>query len=718
MTLPRPLCLASVALAALASTALADERFELSGTHEARGAFRSEVVLGSPQDGSAGTVAARRQVWWSDGSTSVYTGALTRSGEHLEGRLQTAGGASGALEGRSVEEIRFAFRPGQACAARAMDAQGESRARGERRAAPPKAVVVPEEAEEKKPSLYERGKGRLIGLAKDEATKALRKGGGPDFDLGDYGHIGVRAKVDLLPESKLNANQRAALERGPSIWVATELQGAARVGTSGKVDLGGTGVGIGIRAGTELSYRVVERYELSPGQSALERVKDLSKQAWRAHELPLSAGEARGLGLGAARSLSGHWNVVLSGSLSVGDPVEGRVSLGGSYQYRDHFRLLVERLAGERVRLSLVRTKTHSLNASLKALVGLSIEDTLQEALPSSASFVAEKLADEAEDYLRVELQVSGGAAWERDFELGYELDLSDAKQAQAYERAVAGDWRRAEEVGQLVIRRVGFERRRHTKVALGISKLASFERTSSTTRSEDRIRDAEGERVERSVALVRGKKSEWFGNEEEHSFVAEGLWTLRPGGGRDLAIRLHYRSKDEWTRKSEFRRLRGALAAAGFPQASQLERGSEKVRAELALKLDQGGLSLLAGASEERALRAYAISVQAITGTAQRWLDPAQRSRVRLATKPVPGSKRRTKRYPIQRRHLLNAERFAKALRSLAGARTQVEVEERFLKLAKTSRWDLYELAAMARLVGGPAHAEVSGSLGGREFR
>lgn len=434
--------------------------------------------------------------------------------------------------------------------------------------------------------------------------------------------------------------------------------------------------------------------------------------------MPLSSREARELGLGSVRTLSGQWNVVLSGNMSVGDPVEGRVSLGGSYQYRDHFRLDVERLAEERVRVALVRTKTHTLNASVRAVVGVAVEGRLAEYVPASAHFITKKIEDEAEDYLRIKLDVSGGAAWERDFELGYELDLSDPTQAKAYERAVLGDWRQAQASGRLLIRRVGFERRRHSKLSLGISKLASFKRTSSTRRSEDRIVDAEGEREEREVVLIRGKKSEWFGNEEEHTFSAEGLWTIRPGGRRDLAIRLFYRSKDEWTRSSEFRRLRGALVASGFPKAAELQPGPNKVRAELEVKLDQAGLDVLGRTTREQALQAYAASVQAVTGKSQLWARPSMRSRVKLSSKLVPGTKRRTKRYPTQRRHLMNAERFAKALVAIGGARTQVEREERFLKLAKTSRWDLYELSAMARLVGGPTKAEIRASLSGHEFR
>jgi hypothetical protein len=719
-TLSRSGALAAALSLSLAASVLAEERFELKGTHAERGAFRSEVTL----DVEGKHVRVQRQVWWSDGSTSLYRGVLPHSSSVIEGRLEAAGGAAGAIQGRAAEGIRFAFRYGEPSQAKALDARGPSKAIVVKEEIPkaivvqeeiPKAVVVQEDEPKEEPSLYEKAKGRLIGLAKKEAEKALRKGASTGIDLADYGHVGIRAKIERV--ENLSANQRQALQRGPSVWVASEYQGAARVGTSGSVDLGGVGVGIGIRAGTELNYRVVERYELRPGQGVKDRIRDLGKQAWEAHTLPLSASEARELELGAARTLSGQWNVVLSGSMSVGDPVEGRVSLGGSYQYRDHFRLDVERLAEERVRVALVRTKTHSLSGSLKAVVGVAVEGRLEEYVPASAHFVTKKIADEAEDYLRVELKVSGGAAWERDFELGYELDLSDAKQARAYERAVLGDWRQAQASGRLLIRRVGFERRRHSKVALGISKLASFKWTSSTTRSEDRILDAEGEREERAVTLIRGKKSEWFGNEEEHSFTAEGLWTIRPGG-RDLAIRLHYRSKDEWTRESEFRRLRGALIAAGFPQAGQLQPGEDEVRAELELRLDEAGLKLLGGTSRERALRAYAISVEAITGKAQQWLDPAKRSRIRLATKLVPGSKRRTKRYPTQRRHLLSAERFAKALAALGAARTQAEREERFLGLAKRSRWELFELSAMARLVGGPAHAEVSGSLGGREFR
>mgnify|MGYP003673970557 CR=1 FL=1 len=714
-------------LICLGTQAQAEERFRLRGTHAERGAFRSEVTL----EPKGEQVEVVRRVFWEDGSTTVYSGSLAQGDSLLQGELETVTGITGAIQPRGTETISWAFKRGERCSSRARDARGQSEARGERAVeappkaivveeAPPKAIVVEEaareDAAEEEPSRLRKLRGRLIGLAKDEAADFLRKGASTKVDLGDYGHIGVRGKVAQVKHDQLSAAQRAALGRGPSVWIASEFQGGARLGTSTSIELGGAALGVGIRAGTELNYRVVERYPLRSGQSAKDWIRELGAQAWEAHSLPLSASEARELDLGSARTMSGHWNVVFSGSMSVGDPVEGHVSLGGSYQYRDHFRLEVERLSGQRVRIALLRTKTHTLSGSAKAVLGVAVKERIEELAPGAA-FVTKKVGSEAEKYLRIKLELSGSAERERDFELSYELDLAQASQARAYERAIRGDWRQAERAGQLLLRRVGFERRRHTKVALGISKLASFERSSSTTRSVDRIRDAEGERVERAVTLAKGKKSSWFGKEEEHSFTAEGLWTIRPQG-RDLTIRLLYRSHDERTRKSEFNRLRGALMAAGFPQAAELRLGDRETRAELELKLDQGGLNLLGRASRERALRAYAISVQAITGTTQLWLDPAKRSKVRLATKSSPGSKIRTKRYPTQRRHLANAERFAKALTILGAARTQSEREERFLGLAKTSRWELYEMAAMARLVGGPAHAEVRGSLGGREFR
>jgi len=704
-------------LISLGTQAQAEERFRLRGTHAERGAFRSEVTL----DPKGEQVDVVRRVFWRDGSTTVYSGSLPQA-DLLQGELETVTGMTGAIRAESSETIAWAFRRGgERCSTRARDAQGKSEATGSLFAsAPPKAIVVPEEEvaedEAEEPSRLRKLRGRLIGLAKDEAADFFRKGEDVKVDLGDYGHIGVRGKVAQVKRDELSDAQREALGRGPSVWIASEFQGGARLGTSTSIDIGGAAVGVGFRAGTELNYRVVQRYPLRSGQGVKDWIRELGSQAWEAHSLPLSAGEARELELGSSRTMGGNWNVVFSGSMSVGDPFEGQVSIGGSYQYRDHFRLEVERLGGQRVRVALLRTKTHTLSASAKAVLGVAVTERLQELAPG-ADFVTKKVGKEAEKYLRVKLELSGSAARERDFELGYELNLADAGQAKAYERAIRGDWRQAQETGRLLIRRVGFEKRRHTKVALGISKLASFESTSSTTRSVDKIRDAEGERTERAVTLAKGKKSSWFGKEEEHSFTAEGLWTIRPQG-RDLTIRLLYRGHDERTRKSEFSRLRGALMAAGFPQAGELRLGDKETRAELEVKLDQGGLNLLGRATRERALRAYAISVQAISGKTQLWLDPAKRTKVKLATKSVAGSKRRTKRYPTQRRHLLNAERFAKALTVLGAARTQEEREERFLKLAKTSRWELYEMAAMARLVGGPAHAEVRGSLGGREFR
>lgn len=709
MTRLQTLPIALLILAAGATLSSADERFELKGKHSERGAFRSEVVL-SPKGNS---ISVRRLVRWADGSVSTYTGRVPRTNDVLRGQLSISVGMAGTLRGDAGSGMGWAFRLGSRCASSTREQGGAtSEARGSQIAA--KETTTQPASAKKKP----RGlKGRLIGLAKSEAESALKKGGSLKADLAGFGHVGVRAKVERISDSKLSSAQKAALRQGPSVWVAIEVEGGARVGTSTSVELGGAGLSLGVRAGATLSYRVVERYPLSAGQSARARVRELASVARDAYSLPLSASEARAMGLGSSRALEGSWNLLFSGNLALGEPVDGRVSVGGSYRLQDRFRLVVERQGDERVRIHLTRTKTRNISAAAKAVFGVAVRDRLVELAPS-ASFVAKPVGKSIEKALRVELELSTQSSKERELQLVYDLDLGRNAQAKAYERAIRGDWRGLDAAGaRRVLRSVGLERQRHSKIALGLGKLASFERSKRTTRTERRIEDAEGAREERSARVERGKSSSWFGKEEQHSLSAAGFWTLRPGS-RELSIRVRYQSRDERTSGREFFQMRGALIASGFRDAMLLQRTSKKTRCTLEVDLSQTVLNRIRRASRERILREYAISVHQIQGEAQLWLDPAKRAEVRLRKRTRAGSRTRVYTHSEQRRNLQRAERFADALAAFAQAESQQAREETFLGLAKTSRWELYELAALARLAGGPAHAKVTASLAGKSFR
>ncbi|MBL4846764.1 MAG: hypothetical protein JKY65_14675 [Planctomycetes bacterium] len=658
-----------VAGIALAS---ADERFRLKGKHSVRGDFQSEVVL-SPKGNS---ISVQRRVRWADGSVSTYSGTLPKTADGLRGQLSLSVGMTGSLRGETSGSIGWAFRPGSRCAPSTREGGAtRSDARGGR-VTSTETTTQPASAKTKKP----RGlKGRLIGLAKSEAERALKKGASLEADLGGFAHVGVRTKVERISTAKLSAAQKAALLQGPSVWVAIEVEGGARVGTSTSVELGGASLSLGVRAGASLRYRIVERYPLSPGLSVGDRVRELASVARDAYSLPLSASEARALGLGSSRTLEGTWNVLFSGNIALGEPLEGRVSLGGTYQIRDRFQLVVERLAGNRVRLRLTRTKTRSTSVAAKAVLGVAVRDRLVDLAPS-ASFVAKPVGKAIEKALRVELELSTRSHKERELQWVYDVDLGRSAQAKAYQRAIRGDWRGLEAAGaHRVLRSVGLERERFSKIALGLGKLASFERSKRTTRTAKRIEDATGVREERSASVERGKSSSWFGKEEEHSLSAAGFWTLRRNS-RELSIRVRYQSRDERTSQREFFQMRGALIASGFRDAMTLRRTSKKTRCALEVDLSQAVLNRIQRASRERVLREYAIAVHQIQGKAQLWLDPAKRSTVRTRKRTRAGSRIRVYAYPTQRRNLRRAEAFADALAAFSRAKSQEAREQTFL--------------------------------------
>ena len=707
MTLPThsallPAVLLSVC--ALAAPALAQDVYRLEGAHQTRGAFTSQLEVVPRGEG----FSVARRVRWADGSETLYVGEVEFEDGLLRGSLSESVGAAGRLEGREGESLSFALRPGERAVATTREASG---------ATSEAAGVRYEDAESRAEAKQaERGlKGRLLGLARKEALDAVAKGAEFGTDLTEFAHVGVRVRVAEVPQASLTHEQEAARAAERSVWILSELEGGARIGTSQSVELGGASLGLGIRAGSQLSYRVVERYPLGANQSATSFVKEFAGRAKEAYSLPLSASEAGALSLGAERELEGSWQVLLSGNLSVGDPVEGQVSLGGSFQIRDRFRLRVQGLGGKRVRLSLLKARARALNLNARALLGVAVRERLEDALPS-ATFLAKPVAKEVERYLRVELSVGAGGSTERDVEVVYELDLDQAPAAQAYERAIRGDWRHMEGAGvRFTKRRVGLERARHTSVSLGISKLASYKSTTRTTRREDKIRDEEGLHTERSVRFQRGKQTSWFGADERYSLDLEGNWTPKLGGGKELTLRVRYAHKDERTSNREFNRLRGAFLATGLGQAAALQPTQGEVGCTLDLLIEPAGLSRAERTPREQVLQAYAAAVETIDGQRQLWRDPAQRTKVRLRRQSGKPGTHRPYAYPTERRHLQRAERFADALQTLAASRSPEEREDRFLTLAKSARWELYELSALTQLSGSGAAAY--GVLGGHPF-
>lgn len=698
------------AVCVLASSALtsAQDVYRLEGTHQTRGKFTSQIELTPAGEG----FELARRVRWADGKTTLYTGAVSFADDVLRGHLLESLGATERLEGRKAATIAYALRPGARAAATSRDATG----------ATSEAVGILYEdaashAAEKKAA---RGlKGRLLGLGQDEAVKALKRGAKLEGELGEFAHVGVRVRVVQVPEAELSHEQEAARARERSVWIASEVEGGARIGTNMAVELGGAQLGLGIRAGSELTYRVVERYPLAAGQSATSFVREFASHTKEAYSLPLSASEAEELSLGAERELEGSWQVLVSGNLSVGDPLEGQVSLGGSFQVRDRFQLRVQRMTERSVRISLTKARARSLSVNAKAVLGVAVRERLEDALPSAA-FLGKKVGQEAERLLRIELEVGAGSSTERDLELVYELDLAQAPAARAYERAVRGDWRALEGAGvRFAKRRVGLERVKHTRVALGLSKLASYEATTRTTRREDLITDPTGTHSERSIRFQRGKRTSWFGQDERYSLDLEGNWAPRLGGGKDLSIRIRYAHKDERVSRSEFSRLKGAFLACGLGGAGAAERSDRGATCTLDLLLEPAGLRRAEQTPREQVLQAYALAVEAIEGDAQLWRDPAKRTQVRLRRRTRVGSGGggpRPYAYPEERRHLARAESFADALATLASSRSQEERESRFLDLAKGARWELYEIAALARLAGSRS-AAVYGVLDGQEY-
>jgi hypothetical protein len=357
------------------------------------------------------------------------------------------------------------------------------------------------------------------------------------------------------------------------------------------------------------------------------------------------------------------------------------------------------------------------MGVTARAVLGAVVGDRLRDALPDSLSFVAKEAGSKAERLLRVELKLAASRSSERELQLICDLDLSRSNAAKAYDRALRGDWRAMSGSGvSWVLRSVGHERQRHFSAKLGVSKLASFHRSVTTTRAQTTIADREGVRVENLGRVERGKGHSWLGRNEKHRLSIEGLWTTR-AGVRNLSIRVHYSARDERTSAEEFYRMRGALVACGFGQAFTQKQQGKKAKCELDVVVSPLGLRAVSSASREDVLRAYALAVQVTEGQRQLWIDPARREVIRWAKTASVGSTHSRPKYPEQLFHILRAEKFADTLAAMGRARTQADREDQLIKLARKSRWELYEVGALVRLSGWSKHAKISGSLDGKRY-
>jgi hypothetical protein len=678
-------------LASAAPIACAEEHYRLQG-QDARGPFTSWVNLEPNGD----KVTVERVVSWRDGTVKGYRGTVSRgtdrAGSYLAGPLRAATGALGALEARGSLVVGFSFRvKGSRCNEAVTQGESVVRAKGKSVKRSKPEAAEPSASRTKAPN--KTVSGRLLGLADKEAKRVLAKGVKAKVGLSDWAHVSVRASV--RPVSKLTPEQTQASSKGQSVWLATELGGGVRLGHTTEVELGGAKLSLGFRRGTELSYRVVDRYPLAAGETAKGRLNVLRGSVKDGYQLPLTAGEARAMGLGAERTFLGTWEVLFSGGLAVGSRAEGRIGLSGSYRLRDAFRLTVRRVGGTRVRLELVRAKSRKKSVRASALIGLAVKDQIKDAVPA-LSFFAKKIGRSADKLMRFELRIAASRARRGKLELIYEFDLAKSGGAAAYDRAMRGDMRDLPGAGTAtngvsgVARTVSHEHETHMELELGISKLAGFRRSRTTTRSASAIVDGDGARTERGATVVRGKGHTWFFRDEDHRLTMEGLWIKRPGESPQLSVHIQYAAKDERTSGMEFFRFKGALAACGFVDAYEVAKPGKKNRMELDVVIGDRGLRRIMSASAETIRQQYAISVEAIEGRG--------------------GGGGRT--------HANRANAFASSLAQIRGAATQTGREAQFIELAQKAKWELYEIGALVRLAGWGQGTQITARLNDRTFR
>lgn len=572
-------------LLALAASASAQERYALAGDHPQRGPFQVRLLLRRAQDGDL-MVELRLKPERAAKELALSGPVELRSPTRIEARLGGASrGLTGALIPTEADARGFALAlelepPGDGATLRLTEPSGEVLvARGAR-------VVEP------RPARPTGLKGRLLAVSgqtlEDILSAGPELGGSFPLPVADFLHLGVAARVELLESHQLLPEQETAWLQAQGVtWIETEVEGGLRLPFELPLPVG---LRVGIKPGTALRYRVRELHPVPPGVHPRDVKDALVRAGRRAIDLPLTAAEARDLGLGSERVIEGEMSLALSGALGVGtttavvsDVVEigGEARAGGFWRVTGQLRIGVLRCEGSVVRVRWSKVKWRELGAEARAFLGIAGIDRAEARECASGLEYVDPVARVASGLLRFEVKSELACRDQDELDLAYLFDLSRPRAREAYERAVKGDLvvaaRAARDRSSGVIeeyRIVDHERRTWQKADLRVSELLQTGASRALSRKELAVADALGKEPVAIARVERKKKAVFlFGMaraEKESSL--ELVRTGPEGAPGERTLRWRSVVKDPLTSAGEVDRVRRITARWGLPGTTEAE--------------------------------------------------------------------------------------------------------------------------------------------------
>ncbi len=387
------------------------------------------------------------------------------TGARIEGIFR---GSSSQLEGETVlidaAEQRHPI--GAETATRPVDAEAIDVDSSESPDAAPADAAADAAVDDDVGAIREVGR-HLLALAKTELREEAVDGVDLEhrFRVSDYFHIGASTGVRLIDAPDADQRLTDAREGDRGFWAATSVAGGPRVPLTTIIPLGEATISAGFTTGARLTYEVTDRYRIPDGvagpDGALEQLRTASS---RTFDLPLTAADALAMNVGAKRVMEGEGTVALNGSISIGTDltdlggdvarIGASARVGGFYRIRGHVRLKVVRLDGTEVAVRFTRGRSRTRGGSADLFLGLFVDrNVLADEIAPEIEYIdiltdeiADEIADQVEDVVRFRLAFGGEASRRSQFDITYRFDLSDPAAAAAYERAIRGDLRAADE--------------------------------------------------------------------------------------------------------------------------------------------------------------------------------------------------------------------------------------------------------------------------------
>jgi hypothetical protein len=609
-----------------------------------------------------------------------------------------------------------------------------------------------------KDKIVQKGK-HLLAVAEEEIKKRIKKEGKKlaydgvkleqDFKLSKFFHIGVGGRVHVV--ETLSRDQVLTSKRFPKhVWIRSIVHGGVRVPLNTSIPVGQVTISLGLNSAARVDYEVTDLYPIPAGVTDIKTVvADLKRVGMRSFDLPLDATEAKAMTVGATRVFDGYGSVAVSGALSIGHEVasvKGVVKIGASarvggfYRIRGDVRIAVDRLDLDRARVRLTRGTTKTMGGSAGIFLGATFDDAkLREEIAPGVEYIDEalidlkklpaslrkKIVDEAEGkvvdeikdtvrkLVRFELSASLTKTHEDELDLSFQFDLNNPVSRQAYERAVRGDFTVAEKKSldpdsgvYREHRVVEIEDLTHRSAKLHLSVFLNADANKTISVKDLSVEDESGHKQYEIFRFKRNYGYKFFKRERRKSLDVEVIRRMNvdaelPASTVKRSLRFRLDVLDPSTFKGEADELQRLMKAWALDDGSGLDTPEfeflrsryRKTRTKVDVAISEEGIQQALAMGGPAILDAYARAFTTIKGEQPLWATASGRQQIANSEHDDNDNHRN------ERMELGRAKQFVKYLRELGAAKNAKQRAKAMKRLANTSRYDLYVVAALVEL-------------------